>query len=103
MMSYTFSLDWFFVTLIFFTGAYCMAVSRNIVKQLIGLEIISKSALIAVISSGALTNNINLAQAVIIVLILVEAVIVATGLALLVKNYRLNGSIDLEKLMSLKG
>jgi len=102
-MSYTFSLDWFFIVVLFFIGAYCMIVSRNIIKQIIGLEIISKSALIAIISSGALTNNINLAQALIIVIILVEAVIIATGLALVVKNYRINGSIDIEKIMNMKG
>jgi NADH:ubiquinone oxidoreductase subunit K len=80
-----------------------MIVSRNLIKQLIGLEIISKSALIAVISCGALINNINLAQAIIITIILVEVVVVATGLALIVKNYRLNQSIDIKKLNNLRG
>jgi NADH:ubiquinone oxidoreductase subunit K len=80
-----------------------MIVSRNLIKQLIGLEIISKSALIAVISCGSLINNINLAQAIIITIILVEVVVVATGLALIVKNYRLNQSIDIKKLNNLRG
>lgn len=102
-MSYSFSLDWFFIVVIFFVGAYCMIVSRNLIKQLIGLEIISKSALIAIISSGVLTNNVNLAQALIIVVILVEAVVVASGLALIVKSYKLNDSLDIEKLINMKG
>lgn len=102
-MSFTFSLDFLFVILLFFIGAYCMIVSRNLIKQLIGLEIISKSALIAVISCGSLINNINLAQAIIITIILVEVVVVATGLALIVKNYRLNQSIDIKKLNNLRG
>lgn len=103
MMTSTFPLDWLFAALIFFIGAYCMVVSRNLIKQLIGLEIISKGALIALISGGAMSGNTNLAQSLIITVILVEAVIVATGLALIVKNYRLNQSIDVKKLNNLRG
>ncbi|MEW5951333.1 MAG: NADH-quinone oxidoreductase subunit K [Elusimicrobiota bacterium] len=102
-MTSTFSMDWLFAAIIFFIGAYCMAVSRNLIKQLIGLEIISKAALIALISAGALSGNTNLAQALIITAILVEAVIVATGLALLVKAYKVNGAIDIKKLNNMRG
>ncbi len=99
----TFSLDWLFAALIIFIGAYCMVLTRNLIKQLIGLEIISKGVMIAIISSGAMSGNTNLAQAIIITVILVEAVIVATGLALLVKGYRLNENIDVKKLDNLRG
>lgn len=102
-MTSTFSMDWLFSTLIFFIGVYCMIVTRNLIKQLIGLEIISKALMIAIISAGAFSGNTNLAQALIITIIMVEAVIVATGLALLVKNYRLNRSIDVKKLDNLRG
>ncbi|MEF3280796.1 MAG: NADH-quinone oxidoreductase subunit K [Elusimicrobiota bacterium] len=98
-----FPLDWFFVIILFFIGAYCMTVSRNIIKLLIGFEIISKSSLIAVITAGQATNNINLAQNIIIVMILVEVVVIASGLALVVKSYNLNQSVDIKKLMNLKG
>ncbi len=98
-----FPVDWFFISLIFFAGAYCMIVSRNIIKLLIGFEIISKSALIAVITSGQTTNNINLAQNIIIVMILVEAVVIAAGLALVVKYFRQNKTIDISKIINLKG
>ncbi|HOJ86001.1 MAG TPA: NADH-quinone oxidoreductase subunit K [Elusimicrobiales bacterium] len=102
-MIYNFPIDWFFISILFFIGAYCMVVSKNIIKLLIGFEIISKSALIAVITAGLATNNINLAQNIIIVMILVEAVVIASGLALVVKYYRLNQSIDITKTINLKG
>ncbi|MEW6013391.1 MAG: NADH-quinone oxidoreductase subunit NuoK [Elusimicrobiales bacterium] len=102
-MIYNFPIDWFFISILFFIGAYCMVVSKNIIKLLIGFEIISKSALIAVITAGLATNNINLAQNIIIVMILVEAVVIASGLALVVKYYRLNQSIDITKIINLKG
>jgi len=102
-MMNSFALDWYFIALILFVGLYCMLVSRNLLRQLIGLEIMSKAGLLAVISSGALTNRLNLAQAVIITMIVIEVVVVAAGLALLVKNFKINKSVDIWKLKELKG
>ncbi|HBB66618.1 MAG: hypothetical protein A2X28_03250 [Elusimicrobia bacterium GWA2_56_46] len=102
-MTNSFALDWYFITLIFTAGLYCMLVSRNLLRQLIGLEIMSKSALLGVISAGALTGNLALAQALIITMIVIEVVIVAAGLSLLVKNYRLTNSIDIWSLDKLRG
>ena len=76
-MTNSFALDWYFIALILFIGLYCMLVSRSLLRQLIGLEIMSKAGLLAVISSGALTNNLSLAQAVIITMIVIEVVVVA--------------------------
>ena len=98
-----FSIDWYFISLLIFVGLYGMLVSRNILRQLIGLEIVSKAAMLAVISAGALSGNIMLAQALIITMIVVEVVVVAAGLALLVKAHRISGSADIWKLDSLKG
>ena len=80
-----------------------MLVSRNMIRQLIGLEIMSKACLLAIALSGAATNNMNMSQAIIITMILIEVVVVAVGLSILVKAYRITGSIDLWKLSKLKG
>ena len=102
-LTLNYPIDWFFISLLFFTGAYCMIVSRNIIRLLIGFEIISKSAMIAIISQAQLTNSINLSQSLIIILILVEVVVIATGLTLIVKFYRKYQTIDIKKLINLKG
>ncbi len=102
-MMNTFALDWYFIALLMFVGLYCMLVSRSLIRQLIGLEIMSKAGLLAVITGGALTGNVSLAQAVIITMIVIEVVVVATGLALVAKNFRLHKSVDLWSLKSLKG
>jgi len=98
-----FAMEWYLIAIIVFTGFYCMLASRSIVRQLIGLEIVSKGAMLAVISSGALTNNLVFAQALIITMIVIEVVVVAAGLALLVKNFRVHGTADIWKLDGLKG
>lgn len=101
-MNESFATAWYFATLLFFIGLYCMAVSRNLLRQLIGLEVMSKGTLLALIASGAM-SNLSLAQAVIITMIVIEVVVVAAGLVLLVKAYRVNGGVDVWKLSSLKG
>ena len=98
-----FAMEWYLIAVIMFTGFYCMLASRSIVRQLIGLEIISKAAMLALISAGALANNLIFAQALLITMIVIEVVVVAAGLALLVKNFRVNGAADIWKLDGLKG
>ena len=99
----TFAIDWYLIALIMFIGFYCMLASRSIVRQLIGLEIISKAAMLSLISAGALTDNLVFAQALLITMIVIEVVVVAAGLALLVKNFRVNGNADVWNLDNLKG
>lgn len=103
MQNLNFPIDWFFISVIFFSGAYCMIVSRNIIRLLIGFELISKASVIAIITAGQASGVVNLAQGIIIVMILVEAIVIAVGLALVVKNYRLNQSVDITKLSNMKG
>ncbi len=99
----SFPMEWYFTALMMFVGFYCMLASRSIVRQLIGLEIISKGAMLALLSAGALANNLVFAQALVLTLIVIEVVVVGAGLALLVKNFRVNGTTDIWKLDSLKG
>ena len=96
-------LNWFFVVLLVFTGLYCMLVSRNIIRLLIGVEILSKACILALISSGAALGNINLAQTLVITMIVVEVVVVAVGLGLVVRAYSAAGTLDIWKLTKLKG
>lgn len=98
-----FAMDWYLISLLMFIGFYCMLASRSIVRQLIGLEIVSKGAMLTVISAGALTANLVFAQALLITMIVIEVVVVAAGLALLVKNFRVHGTADIWKLNGLKG
>ena len=102
-MTNPFALNWLFIALLITTGLFCMIISRSLIRQLIGLEIMSKGAMLAVIAAGHAAGRINLAQAVVITLIVIEVVVVAAGLALLVKNYRINGSVDIWQLKGLRG
>lgn len=99
----TLSTDWFFVAMIAFTGLYCLLVSRNMLRLLIGVEILSKAGVLALLACGQALGNINLAQTLAITMIVVEVVVVAVGLALIVRSYSQSGRIDIWQLVKLKG
>jgi NADH:ubiquinone oxidoreductase subunit K len=59
--------------------------------------------MLAFVAAGAATGNTALVQALIIIMISVEAVVVAVGLVLIIRAFRQQGNIDPTKLSGLKG
>ena len=96
-------LDWYFVALLAFVGLYCLVAARNMLRLIIGIEILSKAALLALLASGQALGNINLAQTLAITMIAVEVVVVAVALALFIRYYAVTGTLDILKMNKLKG
>lgn len=96
-------LNWFFAALLFVAGVYCMMVSRNMLRLIIGMELISKGCLLAVAACGKALGNMALAQSIAVTMIVVEVVVVAVGLALVVRAYARTGTVDIWKFNRLKG
>lgn len=96
-------LNWFTSVLLFFIGIYCVAGSRNMLRTLIGIEISSKGCMFALLSSGYALGNIDMAQALIILMIGIEVVVVAVGLGLIIRSYNQKGNLDILDLKNLKG
>jgi multisubunit Na+/H+ antiporter MnhC subunit len=76
---------------------------RNVIKLLIGLEVISKGLSLAIITTGFAKNNIMLAQSMVITFIVIEVSVVAVALAIIVNIYKHTGSLDVRKINKLKG
>jgi len=92
-----------FIIAVGICGLYCILATFNLIRAIIGVEILIKVATLLIILGGYLTNQSALAQSLVITLIVVEVAImvVAGGLILCVfKNYK---TIDTRKLMNLKG
>ena len=83
-------------------GLYCLLVSRNLLRLLIGIEICSKAAALAIISCGAQIGRINTAQSFVITMIVVEVVVVAVALGLIVRTHGITGTIDMWRLNKLR-
>ncbi|MBC7348658.1 MAG: NADH-quinone oxidoreductase subunit K [Candidatus Aminicenantes bacterium] len=93
----------FFSALLIFIGIYCLLTMRNLIKLFIAVEIISKGVSLAIVATGAVKNNILLAQSLVITYIVVEVSLVATALALIINIYKKNKSLDVRLLSKLKG
>ena len=92
-----------FVGLLFFIGLYCLLTFRNMIKLLIGLEIMAKAAVLSFITAGYIRGETFLAQSLVITFIVVEVCIVAVALALAINAYRNTGTLDIRRLANLKG
>jgi len=92
-----------FIGLLLITGIYCMLVSFNLIRVIIGFEILVKAATLLIILAGYVCGRTALAQAIVITLIVIEIVVmvVAGGVALWV--FRHNKNIDPRSLGNLKG
>lgn len=91
------------VVILFALGLYCLFSKRNIIKLLIGFEILAKAATLSFILSGYMQNNIMIAQAIVITVILIDVIIIAVGLSVAVNVHKHTGSLDVEKIRRLRG
>lgn len=84
-------------------GLYCIFVSENVIRIIIGIEVLTKAATLAIVLAGYLTGREALAQCLAITLIIVEVAVIAVASGITVGIFRQNGSLDTSELKSLKG
>jgi multisubunit Na+/H+ antiporter MnhC subunit len=90
-------------TLLLITGFYCMIMTYNLVRALIGLEILTKSVTLFIILAGYITGRVALAQALAITLIIIEVVVIAVAVGIVLCVYKNIKSIDARLLRNIKG
>jgi NADH:ubiquinone oxidoreductase subunit K len=84
-------------------GLYGLLAVRNLIKIVIVLQILGKSALLALIAAGNASGQINLGQSLALTVIVADTVVAAIGLALAVQVRRRLGTLDVRELGKLKG
>lgn len=89
--------------LVMIAGFYCLVATFNLVRALIGLELLTKSATLLIILAGYVTGRTGLAQALAITLIVVEVVVIAVAVGVVLCVFRHNKSIDSRLLRNIKG
>jgi multisubunit Na+/H+ antiporter MnhC subunit len=92
-----------FVIGLFIIGIYALLATRNLLRILIGIEVLNKGVTLLLIAAGYLTGRTNIIQPVIITMIVVEAVIIAVAAGVVIAAYRKNGTINIRELRNLKG
>ena len=92
-----------FIIMLFVAGFYCILVTRNLIKALIGLEILTKAVTLLFVVAGFITHNEGLTQAIVITMIVIEVVIIVVAGGVILSVYRNNESLDARNLRKLKG
>jgi multisubunit Na+/H+ antiporter MnhC subunit len=93
----------FFAVLMFVCGLYFIIVTRNMIRAIIGLELMIKGVTLLIIVAGYVTGRTALAQAFVITVIVIEVVIAVVAGGIAVSVFRVNSSIDVRQLRNLKG
>ena len=89
--------------LIFICGIYCLIASRNLIRILIGMELLTKSVTLLLVLAGAVTGRMAQVQTLIITLIVLEVVGISIAAGIVVGAFRQNGTIDAKSLSKLNG
>jgi multisubunit Na+/H+ antiporter MnhC subunit len=89
--------------LVFITGLYCILVTSNLIRAIIGVELLTKAVTLFLILAGYVTGHTGLAQALAITLIIIEVVVVAIAVGVALCVFAHNRTIDVKLLRNLKG
>lgn len=82
------------IILVFIAGFYCLLATFNLIRALIGLELLTKAVTLSIILAGYVTGRTGLAQALAITLIIIEVVVIAVAVGVILCAFRHNKSID---------
>lgn len=83
-------------------GLYCLLITRNLIRIVVGLQILTKGAMLALIFVGNMRGQTSLGQSMALTVIVADTIIAVIGLALAVQIKRRINTLDLNDLSTLK-
>lgn len=91
------------IALLFITGIYCVLVTLNLIRAIIGLEILTKAVTLLIILAGFVTGRTGLAQALAITLIVIEVVVITVAMGVILCIFGHNKTVDAKLIRNVKG
>ncbi len=92
-----------FFILLMIEGLWCMLATYNLLRILIGLEILMKSVTFFLIAAGYLSGRMALAQSIVITVIVIEVVMVVVAAGLILGFFRAHDSLNVRGARKLRG
>ncbi len=89
--------------ILFTAGLYCIFASHNLIRVVVGIEMLTKAVTLMLSLAGALTGRMATAEAFIITLIVMEVVAIAVATGLVVGIFKHHGSARTKFIRVLKG
>jgi len=93
----------FFVVILLAAGLYCILITRNLLRAVIGIELLVKAATLLLIIIGYVTGKTALTQSFVITIIVIEVVLAAIAGGIALRVYRHNNTLDTHLLRRLRG
>jgi NADH:ubiquinone oxidoreductase subunit K len=84
-------------------GLYGLLRLRNLVQIIIAMQILAKAAVLALVTAGKASGQVNLGQSLAVTVIVADTIIAVVGLALAVQVRRRFGTLDIKALATLRG
>ena len=100
---HSFWLYFIFFVLLLVDGLWCMLATYNLLRIIIGLEVLMKSVTFFLIVAGYLSGRMALAQAMVITVIVIEVVVVVAAAGIILGFFRRNESLSTRHTRSMKG
>ncbi|MDD4894090.1 MAG: NADH-quinone oxidoreductase subunit K [Candidatus Omnitrophica bacterium] len=92
-----------FIAMLFIIGLYCVLATLNLVRALIGLELLIKAVTLLLVVVGFAGGHLALTQALVITLIVIEVVVMTVSMGIVLGIHRHNNSLDVRGLKNIKG
>jgi NADH:ubiquinone oxidoreductase subunit K len=83
-------------------GLYAVLISRNLIKVVIGLQILVKGAMLALIAAGQVAGQAAVGESLALTVIVADTIVAVVGLALAVQVRRRFGTLDVKLLATLR-
>ena len=84
-------------------GLYGLLITRNLIKLVMVLQLLVKSAILALVLAGNISGNPGLGQSTAVTVIVVDTIVAVVALALVVQVRRRIGTLDVSQITTLKG
>lgn len=102
-MTLLFTLFVIAAVLLLAVGFYSIVVTRNLMRILLSVEILTKAVTLLMIGAGHMTGNMGAAQSYVITIIVIEVMILVVATGLVFGVYNNNKTLNTDKLNNLRG
>lgn len=90
------------VVILFGVGVYGLLLTHHLIKIVIALQIIGKAVIIAFAVAGTMSERVQLAQSLILTIIVADTMVAVISLALVIQVKQRLGTLDARELSNLR-
>lgn len=93
----------FFGLLVAMIGGYVLLGYRNLIRLILGVEVISKGITMVLLAAGLHQGRTDISQTFIVTFIIVETILAAVMLGIIIVAHKIHVSLDIRRQSKLKG